>query len=404
MGSDTKESAPREKAEKDDQPKPADDKKPKKRRRSRWRTLFIFVAVLGVILGAARLAMPSALLWYVNRTIDKNPLYDGKVGDIDVSLWRGAYTIKDIRLNKTTGNVPVPLFASKRVDLALQWDALFNGKVVGRIVMDEPELNFVDGKDSGEDQTGAGGPWLQMIDDLFPFKINSAVVNNGSIHFRAFASDPPLDASITDLNASVENLSNIHGDTTPLIATVKATGLAMGSGKLEYEMKLNPESYHPTFDMALRLIGLDVTKTNDLTRAYGAFDFEDGFFDLVVELKSTEGQVEGYVKPLFRHIKVLSLSKDIPEDNVIEFFWEALVGGVTKLLQNQPRDQFATLIPLKGDFTNPKINILEVIGNILRNAFIRAYMPRLQGVAKDVDGLHFAPGSITDPSAVGASP
>src|SRR6185503_19080421 len=114
--------------------------KPAKRRRSRWRILGIAFLILIALLVAARLAMPSAIRRYVNRTIDQNPLYDGEIGDIDVHLWRGAYTIKDIRLVKTTGNVPVPLFASKQVDLAIEWHALLNRKVVGRIAIEEPEL------------------------------------------------------------------------------------------------------------------------------------------------------------------------------------------------------------------------------------------------------------------------
>ena len=32
---------------------------------------------------------------------------------------------------------------------------------------------------------------------------------------------------IADLNASIENLTNIHDEITPLVATVEATGLAM---------------------------------------------------------------------------------------------------------------------------------------------------------------------------------
>jgi hypothetical protein len=371
-------------------------------RSRRRRRLLIFAAVLSLLVAGVRLALPSTLRWYVNRTIDQSPLYDGEVGDIDVSLWRGAYVIKDIRLNKTTGNVPVPLFAAKRVDLAIQWDALMAGEVVGRIVLDQPELNFVDGKRQGEDQTGAGGPWLKMINDLFPFRINRLLVYGGSIHFRAFATTPPLDASLSEVEASIENLTNIHEEITPLIATVKATALAMGHAKVEYEMKVDPFSYKPTFQMALRLLGLDVTKTNDIARAYGAFDFEDGWFDLVVELDAKEGRLDGYVKPLFRNLKVLGLSKDLQEDNVLQFFWETLIGTAAQILKNQPRDQVATVIPLRGDVTSPTSDILAMIGNVLRNAFIRAYLPRLQGVTEDLDGLEFGPASITDPVAVGS--
>src|SRR4051812_42921684 len=97
-----------------DEPKQAEKEAkppaPRKKRR-RWGRIggvaFLFIIVLLVI---GRLMLPWALRSYVNRTLDQNPLYDGKIGDIDVHLWRGAYSIQDVRLVKTTGNVPVPLF------------------------------------------------------------------------------------------------------------------------------------------------------------------------------------------------------------------------------------------------------------------------------------------------------
>jgi hypothetical protein len=377
------------------------EKKTKKRRRSLFRALGTILLFFVVLLVIARLAAPTFVRWYVNSTIDRDPRYDGKIGDVNIHLWRGAYSIEDIRLIKTTGNVPVPLFAAKHVDLAIEWNALLHGKLVGKIAIEKPELNFVDSDTEGEDQTGAGGPWLGMIRDLFPFKINSASVSDGTVHFRAFHSDPPVDVYLGDVQASLENLTNINDDTAPLISTIKAHALAMDSGKLDYAMKFDPTSYHPSFEMAVKLVGLDVKRTNALARAYGSFDFEGGWFDLVMEMKAHEGALEGYVQPLFRNVKIFSIKDDIPEDNVFQAFWEALVGATTKLLENQRRDQFGTSIPVRGDLTNPKTDVLATIGNVLRNAFIRAYLPRLRGVA-DVDGMQFGTGEITDPDAPGA--
>lgn len=379
-------------------------KPPTKKRKRRWLGRgAVALLVIVFLLVCARLAMPWAVQSYVNRTIDQSPLYDGRIGDVDIHLWRGAYSIEDIRINKVTGNVPAPLFHAKRTDFAIEWDKLFDGALVGRVAFDQPQLNFVDGESDAEDQTGAGGPWLDIIEELFPFRINSAVVNDGQIRFLAAVTEPPVELAIDDLQASVENLTNIHDEVTPLVATVKATGLALGHAKIEYEMQMDPFSYRPTFQMALRLLGLDVTKTNDLTRAYGSFDFEDGWFDLVVELDAKEGQLDGYVKPLFRNLQVAS-GQDLREDNVLQVFWEALVGTAAGILENQPRDQVATLVELHGDLSNPDTSILEIIGNVLRNAFIRAYLPRLEGVAQNLNGLQFGPGSVVEPTAAGATP
>ncbi|HWF19007.1 MAG TPA: DUF748 domain-containing protein [Verrucomicrobiae bacterium] len=377
---------------------PKEDKKI--RRHRRWRRFGIVLLVLAVLLGIFRAFLPLMVRDYVNRTLDQNPLYSGQIGTVGIHLWRGAYSIDDVRLNKTSGNVPVPLFAAKRVDFSVQWKALVHKKVVTQVVMDQPELNFVDSPSESESQSGGGGPWLQMIQQLSPFKVNSAQLHNGSVHFRTYKSQKPVDVYVSQVQATVDNLGNIRNDTTPLVATVQASGLVMDQAQLELKMTLDPFSYKPTFHLGLRLLGLDVTKINDLALTYGKFDFKRGWFDLVIETDCEEGQITGYVKPLFRNLKVFSLRQDIKEDNVLEFFWQALVGAATTLFKNQPHDQFGTLIPFTGDVTeSTNTDLLATIGNILRNAFVRAYLPRLQNSEQAIDGMTFSPPDLSSPNS-----
>ncbi|HEX5221182.1 MAG TPA: DUF748 domain-containing protein [Verrucomicrobiae bacterium] len=368
-----------------------------RQRRRRWRVAVIVLVTLAIVLGVGRAILPWVLRDYVNRTLDRNQLYSGKIGNLRIQLVRGAYSIEDISISKTTGNVPVPFFAARRVDFSIQWNALLHRRAVGQIIMVRPELNFVDAATEGESQTGADAPWLQIIRDLFPFKINSAIVKNGSIHFRAFQTDRPVDVYLSEVQATIDNLTNIRDETKPLVSTVQATALAMDHAKFEYRMAFDPFSYRPTFHMAARLIGLDVTKINDLALAYGKFDFKRGWFDFVIESEAQEGLLSGYAKPLFRDLKIFSLTQDLKEDNVLEFFWQALVGAVTAVLTNQARDQFGTLIPFSGDLTGTTTtDLLATIGNILRNAFVRAYLPRFESGSEEVNGLRFAPPDFTE--------
>jgi hypothetical protein len=381
-------------SEKDDDPKP-----PKKKRRRIGRFIrYALLLLIGVGI-AVRIALPSVVRGYVNRTLGQHPQYDGRIGDVDLHLWRGAYTIKDVRIIKTSGNVPVPLFAAERVELATEWPAVLRGKLVGRIDLYAPELNFVDDEEESGDQTGGGGPWLEIIQELFPFRINSAQVHEGELHFRAFHTDPPVDMYLTELQATLSNLTNIHDEVTPMIATIEADALAMDDAKFEYRMKLDPTSYRPTFQLATRLVGLDVTKTNPLMRAYGDFEFEHGRFDLVIEIDAREGGMEGYVKPLFRNLQVFSLRQDVREGDPLNVFWEALVGTAAELLENQPRDQFGTVIPLEGDMSDPKTDLFAIVGNVLHNAFVRAYLPNLQGRADAIEATDFTPDPITGAGA-----
>lgn len=356
------------------------------------------VLVIGAVLAVARALLPWAVRDYVNRTLDRNILYSGKIGPVKIHLLRGAYSIEDVDISKNTGNVPVPFFSAKRVDFAIQWANLLHHKIVGQVLMEEPVINFVQAKSDEETQTGSGGPWLQMIQDLSPFDINRAVVKEGSVHFRVFQTDQPVDVYLSQVQLTVDNLSNVRNETQPLAAKVNLSALAMDQAQFELIMTLDPFSYRPTFHVAARLLGLDVTKINNLALTYGKFDFKRGWFDLVVQVDANEGQISGYIKPLFRNLKLFSLSKDLKEDSVLQFFWQALVGATTAVFKNFPRDQFGTVIPFTADATGTtSADILATIGNVMRNAFIRAYLPRLQSGQDSVGELHFSPPDVTSP-------
>ncbi len=224
------------------------------------------------------------------------------------------------------------------------------------------------------------------------------------MHFRAYQSQKPVDVYLSHFNGSIDDLSNISDQTNPLVTTVEAKALVMDQAKLDYKMTLDPFSYRPTFHLAVRLLGLDVTKLNDLALTYGKFDFKRGWFDLVLEADSKEGQLTGYVKPLFRDLKVFSLAQDIKEDNVLQFFWQALVGGATTVLKNAPRHQFGTLIPFTGDASGTTTaDILATVGNVLRNAFVRAYLPRLEVGQSTDQQFHFEAPSFTEALSTTAS-
>jgi hypothetical protein len=179
----------------------------------------------------------------------------------------------------------------------------------------------------------------------------------------------------------------------------------MNQANMDFKMTLNPMSYRPTFHVILRLLGLDVTTINDLALTYGKFDFKRGWFDLVVEADCVEGQISGYVKPLFRDLKVFSLKQDVKEDNPLQFFWQALVGAVTGALKNRPRDQFGTLIPFTADASGTTtVQVLATVGNIFRNAFVRAYLPQLEPGQENPGDLHFKAPDLTEEMSTGADP
>src|SRR6202000_868455 len=124
-----------------------------KRKRRKRRTWLIVLGSLLVLLIAFRIALPYILLRFVNKELQTIPGYTGHVDGIDVHLIRGAYTIKVIKLDKTGGKIPVPFFSAERLDLSVEWSAIFHGRLVGKIIVGHPIINFAKGPTKETSQT-----------------------------------------------------------------------------------------------------------------------------------------------------------------------------------------------------------------------------------------------------------
>src|SRR5687768_6397968 len=113
------------------------------KRKRMMRIVLIVIAILIVI----RLILPYVVLRYVNNSLASMEGYYGHVEDIDISLYRGAYKVKDIYLNKVdAGNKQVPFFSSQVIDLSVEWKALFRGSLVGEVIFFSPKLIFTQNK------------------------------------------------------------------------------------------------------------------------------------------------------------------------------------------------------------------------------------------------------------------
>ncbi len=109
------------------------------RRRRFWIVLAVVVALLVVV----RIALPGWATSYLNRKLDRIGDYHGHVDDVDLHLWRGAYSIDGLRIARGGRGADVaPLLDAPHVDLSVSWGALLHGGVVARVAFDTPELNF----------------------------------------------------------------------------------------------------------------------------------------------------------------------------------------------------------------------------------------------------------------------
>jgi hypothetical protein len=87
-----------------------------------------------------------------------------------------------------------------------------------------------------------------------------------------------------------------------------------------------------------------------------------------------KGRVEGYVKPLFRDLRLYGPEQDA-EKSVGQKFKERAADVIAKVLRNRPRQEVATVVPIAGPLDNPKANTWEALIGLVRNSFNKAILP-----------------------------
>ncbi len=194
-------------------------------KKHRWRVVLLFILV---VLVAARIALPYIVLHYVNKVLADIQQYYGHVEDIDIALYRGAYVIKDLEIVKidsiTHQRDTTPFFKAPVIDLSVQWKAIFKGKIVGEIEVDNPVLNFVQGKHKNENVRADTTDFRVVIKKLMPLTINHFAIKNGQIHFVDHYSHPVVDVPLTHIEAEATNWSNVNDSNKMLPSSLIASG------------------------------------------------------------------------------------------------------------------------------------------------------------------------------------
>ncbi|NIF29260.1 DUF748 domain-containing protein [Pantoea sp. Tr-811] len=356
--------------------------------KARYRWPLITLGSLVILLVALQLALPYLVRDYLNGKLASMGEYRGQIADVDLAWWRGAYQINGLKIVKTTGKVPVPLLDAPLIDLSVSWHSLiYDQAVVAQVTFVRPELNFVDGGNQQASQTGRGTNWRQQLEKLLPITLNEVRIDNGTLSFRNFNSNPPVNLKATQLQASIRNLTNVRDQKGRRDASFEATALLLGDAKAESRATFDPFSDFDDFEFRLRATGIELRRLNDFSSAYGKFDINAGHGDLVIEAQAEEGRLHGYIKPLLRDVDVFDWQQDVENKNknILRSIWEAIVGAGETVLKNQPKNQFATRVDLSGSVHQQNISAFEAFLQILRNGFIQAFNARYEQPAPKSD-------------------
>ncbi|MFL6194727.1 MAG: DUF748 domain-containing protein [Thermoanaerobaculia bacterium] len=180
--------------------------------------------------------------------------------------------------------------------------------------------------------------------------------------FRAYLSGADLD---------VTNLSSGFREGP---AKARLTGRFNGTGSVSGSATFRDNRNGPDFSLQVAVEKASLPSINDLLRAYGKFDVVQGTFSVYSEVKVHNGRIDGYVKPLFKDVKVYDPEQD-KKKPVLRKLYEKVVGGLSHVLENRPREQVATVADISGTIEDPDSSAWDIAVRLVSNAFVKAILP-----------------------------
>jgi len=339
--------------------------------------VLISIAAVVVVLVAARLALPYVVEDYANRKLATLQSYTGHVGDVDIHLWRGAYSVSDVVIQKTGAKRPTPFFRTRRLDLSVEWRSLMKGSVVATAVFDAPELNLIQGKGKADTQLGKEEDWKSRLEELFPVRFNTIEVRDGTVRFLAPGISTRDAITARHVYGAVSNLTNVVDSNRETFAEFRLNGKVLDGAPARVAGSVDPFAKQPTFDVNMEVKKVQLPQVNPWLREYIKADAEAGSFELYLEMAAANGKFTGYAKPILQDVDLHRAGEE--EQSALHRAWEGFLDFAANALTNKQADQAAARIPFKGTIDNPQTSLFATISSVLRNAFVSAFARSLEG-------------------------
>ena len=208
-------------------------------------------------------------------------------------------------------------------------------------------------------------------DPEWAIRMDEVLIASSELGFVNRDKDPGYRAYFSRLEGSISDLGNRASGAR---ARYDLNGRFLGSGETRLTGSFREGSENPDFDLNLKIESTDMRLMNDLLRSYGKFDVVAGSFSFYSELKARDGNIEGYVKPLFKGMDVYDQRQD-RDKSAFRKVYEMLVGGVAGLLRNSERKQVVTVATVSGRLDEPDTSGWQIAVRLIGNAFFQSILP-----------------------------
>ncbi len=337
---------------------------------------YIWLIAIAALLIGLHIALPFLIKNRLNKALNNIDGYSGHVDRVGVNLFRGGMQVYELFIyEKASLDTTIPIVDLQKLDFSLEWKSLFKGRFVGEAYLDSLIVNFTRRNDAALEDTTKGRDYLlEQIRQLNPITLNVFEIRGGEIAFKDPSSKPEIDVRLRRIWLRAENIGNVEDPNNKLPGALKIDADGGNQGVFKLRSDVNVLKEIPEFDLDFELVGMDITKFNDVLESRAGFDLQAGRLSLYTELQHIDGKIEGYVKPIITDLQVTG--RDTSE-GILRKAYEGVVQLGSNILENNKEDQIATELPISGTIETAGTQTWTAIWNLFENAFIDAYKRQL---------------------------
>jgi uncharacterized protein involved in outer membrane biogenesis len=333
------------------------------------------ILIIGLV--GLRIYLPTFVREEIVKTIRRIPGYTGDIQEVTLALWRGAYSIMGLHVEKLDHAVPIPFVKISKINFSIAWKPLLRGNLSGKVELDRPEINFVSSKNKENRQLSLDKDFQQPFMKLFPLRIARFGVKDGQVHFRNYDDNPPVDVYLQHIFILATNLTNSQRLSRTLKATIDAQAVAMSTSPVTLHAVLDPLDPKPTFEFAFKLENLALSQLNSFFQHYLAVEAKTGTLDFYMEGNADKGTFKGYAKPLLENLDLVKMKADASIGEAVK---AVVVKFVSYALKNHAKDRLATRIEINGTLDKPAPNLWSAVCSFFHNWIIKALSKGFEGV------------------------
>lgn len=366
---------------------------PPPRRRHRFlRTLLIVLAVLIGLAVLIRLVLDPIATRQTRKALDGLKGYAASFERVHVTLLPPGYTITQVKLieDRTSdggddspkarrqraeraAESKHPLLFVERAHAGVALGALLRGDLVASLRLEQPKLIISQPaagatEKKAEDKAPAKAPDLSAaLAEAPALRVSRIEMLGGEILVRVPQGDEVAKLWIHDLDMAAQNLGTRREETGGRPATVSARGVVGRSGELTLFVSADPLSRPLSFAGQTSLRGLRATELYGFLAPNTGMQATEGTIDVFASFRSENGVISGGVKPVLKNIevgpadgKLWTRLKAWAADKAVDLGADRVPG----------RNAVATTVPIKGNLTDPDLQLWPAVLGVIRNAFV----------------------------------